>query len=50
MSFAYEVRRVRDDVLLVSGSTRHISVDHEGKVTLLPESLRDLLRRRAENP
>jgi acyl-CoA thioester hydrolase len=40
MAFNYEVRRVADDALLVSGSTRHISVDSYGKVTLLPASLR----------
>jgi acyl-CoA thioester hydrolase len=40
MTFAYEVRRVADDALLVSGSTRHISVDREGKVALIPANLR----------
>lgn len=47
MSFGYEVRRVADDELLVSGATRHISVDAHGKVTLLPASLRETIRLRA---
>lgn len=40
MTFAYEVRRAADGALLVTGSTRHISVDRNGKVTLLPADLR----------
>jgi acyl-CoA thioester hydrolase len=28
MTFSYEIRRARDDALLVTGTTRHISVDH----------------------
>ncbi|MCU0508552.1 MAG: acyl-CoA thioesterase [Anaerolineae bacterium] len=50
MAFAYEVRRVSDDVLLVSGSTRHISVDAQGKVTVLPQSLREMLGSRSAGP
>jgi acyl-CoA thioester hydrolase len=46
MTFSYEVRRVADGDLLVSGSTRHISVDGQGRVTLLSASLRELLANR----
>jgi acyl-CoA thioester hydrolase len=40
MAFSYEVRRVADDELLVTGSTRHISIDAQGRVAVLPPTLR----------
>jgi acyl-CoA thioester hydrolase len=40
MSFSYEVRRVEDGELLVTGASKHISVDTQGRVTLLPRALR----------
>jgi acyl-CoA thioester hydrolase len=40
MTFTYEVRRVADDVLLVSGSTKHISVDATGRVQRIPDAMR----------
>lgn len=43
MAFRYEVRRADDNELLVSGATRHVSVDGQGRVTLLPAVLRELL-------
>ena len=43
MAFSYEVRRAADDELLVSGATRHISVDRQGRVIRLPDSLRQAL-------
>jgi acyl-CoA thioester hydrolase len=43
MTFSYEVRRASDGELLVTGATRHISIDAEGKVTLLPVALRERL-------
>ena len=39
MTFSYEVRRVTDGALLVSGTTKHISVDQAGKVVRLGENL-----------
>lgn len=39
MTFTYEVRRVADNALLVSGVTKHISVDRTGKVVRLSERL-----------
>lgn len=43
MAFRYEVRRVSDGELLVTGSTRHISVDVEGRVVRFPEHVRAAL-------
>lgn len=40
MTFEYEVRRAADHELLVSGSSKHISVDRQGRVTLLPPTLK----------
>lgn len=40
MNFGYEVRRAADGELLVSGSTRHISVDARGQVRRIPEAVR----------
>lgn len=43
MTFGYEVRRALDGELLVTGSTKHISIDAQGQVTLLPAELRAAL-------
>lgn len=43
MAFSYEVRRARDDALLVTGTTRHISVDHHGRVKRIPPEIRERL-------
>jgi acyl-CoA thioester hydrolase len=40
MTFDYEVRRSTDGTLLVSGSTRHVSVDSSGRVCRIPEAVR----------
>lgn len=40
MNFSYEVRRAADGELLVSGGTRHISVDARGQVQRIPEAVR----------
>lgn len=40
MNFSYQVRRAADDVLLVSGGTRHIAVDVRGLVRRIPEAMR----------
>ncbi|MCX6032797.1 MAG: thioesterase family protein [Chloroflexi bacterium] len=40
MTFVYEVRRSADDALLVSGSTKHISVDATGRVQRIPDAMR----------
>jgi acyl-CoA thioester hydrolase len=43
MTFTYEVRRAADSALLVTGSTRHISVDRAGHAVALPAAIRDRL-------
>lgn len=43
MSFAYQVRRALDGELLVSGSSRHISVDQAGRVICIPAAVRERL-------
>ncbi len=40
MTFNYEVRRAADDALLVSGSTKHVSVDAAGRVQRIPDAMR----------
>ncbi len=40
MTFGYEVRRGSDGALLVTGSSKHISIDREGRVTLFPPQMR----------
>jgi acyl-CoA thioester hydrolase len=39
MTFGYEVRRAEDGELLVTGSTKHVSIDAQGRVMLLPPGL-----------
>jgi len=41
MSFAYEVRRAADNVLLVTGSSKHISIDHQGRVVRIGDAMRN---------
>lgn len=43
MSFSYEVRRAADGELLVSGTSRHISVDRAGRVIRIPDEVRGRL-------
>lgn len=43
MTFAYEVRSAANGELLVSGSSRHISVDPAGRVIRIPAALRQQL-------
>jgi acyl-CoA thioester hydrolase len=40
MTFSYEVRRAADGALLVTGSTRHIPVDHDGRAIRVLEGVR----------
>ena len=40
MTFDYDVRRVSDGALLVTGNSKHISIDRQGRVTLLPVEMR----------
>ena len=40
LTFTYEVRRSADDLLLVTGATRLISIDASGRVSTLPAALR----------
>lgn len=48
MSFSYEVRRAVDGELLVTGSSKHISVDAQGRVMRLSPTLREVLQGQAE--
>ena len=43
MTFSYEVRRASDGELLVTGMTRHISVDKHGQVTRISGEIRERL-------
>jgi acyl-CoA thioester hydrolase len=43
MTFTYEVRRSEDGELLVTGTSKHISIDENGQVTRLPQALRKTL-------
>ncbi len=43
MTFSYEIRRASDDALLVTGMTRHISVDHHNCVKRIPDAMREKL-------
>ncbi len=43
MNFSYEVRRAADGELLVSGTSRHISVDRAGRVIRIPDAVRERL-------
>lgn len=43
MNFTYEIRRASDGELLVTGSSRHISVDAEGAVRRIPQAMRERL-------
>lgn len=40
MTFTYEVRRATDGTLLVTGSTKHISVDAQGRTQRIPDEMR----------
>ncbi len=44
LSFAYEVRDASSDACLVTGSTRHIWTDSQGKVTRQPERWKQLFQ------
>ena len=43
MTFSYEVRRAADGELLVTGTTKHISVDKHGQVTRISGEIREKL-------
>jgi acyl-CoA thioester hydrolase len=43
MTFTYEVRRATDAALLVTGSTKHISLDAAGRVRRIPDEMRTRL-------
>jgi acyl-CoA thioester hydrolase len=43
MTFSYEIRRITDGALLVSGTTKHISVDRRGQVIRIPPEIRERL-------
>jgi acyl-CoA thioester hydrolase len=40
MTFVYEVRRASDGELLVTGSTKLIAIDTEGRTRQFPEAMR----------
>lgn len=41
MTFSYEIRRAAEGELLVSGRTRHIAVDRQGRVVRIPTPIRE---------
>jgi acyl-CoA thioester hydrolase len=47
MTFAYEVRRAAGNELLVTGTSKHISIDGEGRVKHLPAKLKEALKAQA---
>jgi acyl-CoA thioester hydrolase len=40
MTFTYEIRRAVDNALLVTGATKHISMDQQGRTKRIPEEMR----------
>ena len=40
MTFTYEIRRGAGGELLVSGLTKHVSVDAEGRLLRIPDTMR----------
>jgi acyl-CoA thioester hydrolase len=50
LTFTYEVRRAADAALLVTGSSRHISVDRQGRAVRMPNPLQRRLLARTEPP
>jgi acyl-CoA thioester hydrolase len=48
MTFTYEVRRAADAALLVTGSSRHVSVDRAGHATMLPAAVREAMMNAAK--
>jgi acyl-CoA thioester hydrolase len=47
--FTYEVRRAADGLLLVSGSSKQISVDADGRVRRIPDDMRVRIMGSAES-
>ncbi|MGC8782502.1 MAG: acyl-CoA thioesterase [Anaerolineae bacterium] len=43
MAFSYEIRRAGDGALLVTGSTKHVSVDRHGCARRIPDDVREKL-------
>ncbi len=43
MTFTYEVRRAADNELLVTGSSKHLSIDPQGRVVMLPRALKEAI-------
>lgn len=44
LTFSYEIRRAANDALLVTGMTKHIAVDEQGRVRQIPDTIRERLR------
>ena len=44
VSFAYEVRNIANDQLLVSGGSQHICVDLDGRMAKIPQSVLERLQ------
>jgi acyl-CoA thioester hydrolase len=40
LTFSYEISRVEDNNIIVTGSTRHICITHDGQIARLPEEWR----------
>ncbi len=50
LTFAYEITAGDDPEVLVTGFTRHVWTDSDGKVTRLPEIWRSHFRKQSKNP
>ncbi len=46
ISFAHEIRKLDNNQLLVTGYTKHASINREGKISSLPSFVLDKLRER----
>ena len=50
ISFAYQIRREPDNLLLAEGETHHIAIDSQGRARPFPEPYASLLRRAVDSP
>jgi acyl-CoA thioester hydrolase len=48
ISFAYEVRRASDDVLLAEGETHHIVMNSAGRARAFPPKYAELMQRQPQ--
>jgi acyl-CoA thioester hydrolase len=46
MTFSYEVLDTETDQLLATGKSKHLCIDHQGRVTKIPEKWREFFSRK----